>query len=220
MERTNDAAFYERGMTMTFEEKLIKEGVETNLPLLDWARSKGMELTTEKKKEYIADLFCKVADSGFLEWLGKGGFYTAPASKSHHGAEAGALFAHSRQVTLELAKLTDNLDLKWQRKESPIIVGMLHDVCKMDDYIIKDTEEGQIIEWNPERTYPGHGEKSLIMLAGHIDLTEEERMCIRYHMGAFTDSKEWEFYSRAVKKYPNVLYTHTADMIASQIKGV
>lgn len=58
------------------------------------------------------------------------------------------------------------------------------------------------------------------MLMGHIELTEEEKACIMYHMGAFVDSKEWEFYSRAVKKYPNVLYTHTADMIASQIKGV
>lgn len=31
---------------------------------------------------------------------------------------------------------------------------------------------------------------------------------------------EWEFYSRAVRRYPNVLWTQTADMIASQIKGV
>lgn len=55
---------------------------------------------------------------------------------------------------------------------------------------------------------------------GLIDLTEEEKMCIRYHMGAFTEKSEWEFYSRAVRRYPNVLWTHTADMIASQIKGV
>ena len=77
-----------------------------------------------------------------------------------------------------------------------------------------------MVEWNKERIWPGHGEKSLIMLMSHIELTEEEKMCIRYHMGAFTDSKEWEFYSRAVRNYPNVLYTQTADMIASQIKGV
>ena len=51
-----------------------------------------------------------------------------------------------------------------------------------------------------------------------LELTEEEKMCIRYHMGAFTDQKEWEYYSRAVNLYHNVLYTHTADMIASQIE--
>lgn len=29
---------------------------------------------------------------------------------------------------------------------------------------------------------------------------------------------KWPFYTRALKKYPNVLWTHTADMVASQIK--
>lgn len=60
----------------------------------------------------------------------------------------------------------------------------------------------------------------MIMLMGHIDLTVEEKLCIRYHMGAFADSKEWKYYTEAVKRCPNVLYTHTADMIATKIKGV
>ena len=38
--------------------------------------------------------------------------------------------------------------------------------------------------------------------------------------GAFDDKKNWNRYGEAVTKYPNVLYTHTADMIASRIKGV
>ena len=100
---------------------------------------------------------------------------------------------------------------------------MIHDVCKLGDYhyyIDPRTDTMIEIEWNKERLYPGHGDKSLIMLMGLIDLTEEEKMCIRYHMGAFTDKSEWEFYSRAVRRCPNVLWTHTADMIASQIKGV
>lgn len=48
-------------------------------------------------------------------------------------------------------------------------------------------------------------------------LTEEEIMCIRYHMGAFTDKEEWSDYTRAIHKYPNVLWTHQADMIATHI---
>ena len=51
------------------------------------------------------------------------------------------------------------------------------------------------------------------------ELTEEEKLCIRYHMGAFVDQKEWSYYSRDVNICPNVLFTHTADMIASQING-
>lgn len=195
-------------------------------------------LTLETKKSITADFFCKIGGSRLLDWLEAAGYYTAVASMSHHGAYEGALFDHSLQVTYELIRFTEALGLNWQRPESPQIVGMLHDICKLDDYILKKEcqmidvstyeEPGKMIEgipeyhaaWNQERTYPGHGSKSLIMLMGYIDLTEEEKMCIMYHMGAFTDSKEWEFYSRAVKKYPNVLYTQTADMIASQIKGV
>ena len=49
---------------------------------------------------------------------------------------------------------------------------------------------------------------------------DEEIMCIRYHMGAFTDKSEWNDYTRAVSQYPNVLWTHQADMLASHVAGV
>lgn len=40
-------------------------------------------------------------------------------------------------------------------------------------------------------------------------------------MGAYErDTKMWEYYGRAIEKYPNVLFTHTADMIASKIIGI
>ena len=117
----------------------------------------------------------------------------------------------------ELVNLTNRLELKWQREESPMIIGLLHDVCKLDDYTclpFGETPDKPEIEWNKDAMYPGHGDKSLIMLMGYIDLTEEEKACIRYHMGSFTDKKEWEYYSRAVRIFPNILYTHMADMIA------
>jgi len=50
-----------------------------------------------------------------------------------------------------------------------------------------------------------------------MKLTPEEVMCIRWHMGAFDEKHNWKYYTAAVKKYPNVLWTHTADMIASQM---
>ena len=175
---------------------------------------KEMEnMTRETMENIMDDWFGKYPV--LLDYLEAAGFYEWPAAKSHHGAEWGGLFKHSLQVTYELKRLTCDLGLTWQRAQSPEIVGMLHDVCKLDDYCICPG-----IEYNKEKLYPGHGEKSLIMLMGLINLTDEETMCIRYHMGAFTDQKEWEYYTRAVRKYPNVLYTHTADMIASQIKGI
>lgn len=178
-------------------------------------------MTRETMKDIANDMLGKFP--GLTEWLEEIGYYDAVAAKNHHGAEWGGLFKHSLQVTYELQNLTQRLDLKWQRPESPAIIGMLHDICKIDDYTLLpfgDEPDKPGIEWNKERTYPGHGSKSLIMLMGHIELTEEEKACIMYHMGAFTDQKEWEFYSRAVRTWPNVLYTHTADMIASQIKEI
>ena len=52
------------------------------------------------------------------------------------------------------------------------------------------------------------------------ELTQEEIFCIRWHMGAFDDKENWNSYGRACTVYPNVLYTHTADMIAARIEGV
>lgn len=193
----------------------------------------------EKKLSWIEDEearmkeFLEAAGEAVTEhlahYLQKAGYFMAPAAKTHHGACIGGLYAHSKQVAMELSEITIRMGLKWQRPQSPIIVGFLHDICKTKEYSIivdDELEAGYRIEYNKERPFPGHGEASALMVqqymlqSGEMILTEEELMCIRYHMGAFTDKSEWEFYSRAVKKYPNVLWTQTADMIASQVKGI
>jgi len=147
------------------------------------------------------------------------GFFTAPASTKYHGSYEGGLFDHSLEVAKSLVDLTNKLGLKWNTPGSPYIVGMFHDLCKVDNYIY-DIETGKY-KYNPDIIIPGHGEKSVIMLQKHINITDEEIACIRWHMGAYeTDTKLWEYYGRAIEIYPNVLFTHTADMIASKIVGV
>lgn len=166
-------------------------------------------------------------------WLIEKGFFEAPASTKFHGAYEGGLFDHSYEVTNALLELTDKLGLHWQRSESPYIIGMFHDLCKIDQYrhpvaayIHNSTGESEPIcdtstwEYNPNALIKGHGDKSVILLAQFFALTEEEILCIRYHMGAFVDKEEWGLYSKAVSLYPNVLWTHTADMVASQVKGI
>ena len=145
------------------------------------------------------------------------------------------MYEHCSEVTFQLLYLTKRLDLTWNRPESPYIVGMLHDLCKCDDYVKLPVEIkwGDSItcsynsptekhwEYNKNGLLPGHGEKSVIMAQNIYGyLTEEEIMCIRWHMGAFDDKANWQYYSGAVAKYPNVLFTHTADMIASQISTI
>jgi len=159
-----------------------------------------------------------ITPGALLVYLREAGFFEAPASIHHHGAYPGALYDHSFAVMQALASLTLRLDLKWERPRSPYIVGMFHDLCKVDNYRRKDG--GEAWEYNNATLLPGHGEKSVILLQRYMTLTEEETLCIRWHMGAFDDKDKWNYYGRACEKWPNVLYTHTADMIASRIVGV
>lgn len=147
------------------------------------------------------------------------GYFEAPASTKYHGAYDGGLFDHSYAVADHLMDLTKKLSLKWEREESPYIVGLYHDLCKCDSYI-KNSETGAW-EYNNDILIPGHGDKSVIIAQKFIKLTDEEIACIRWHMGAFEDDpKLRNGYSKACQKYPNVLFTHTADMMASAIDKI
>lgn len=150
------------------------------------------------------------------------GFFDAPASTKYHGAYAGGLFDHSYNVTFALLDLTVKQHLRWRRSESPYIIGMYHDLCKCDQYQVDNSVPytvGEPTKWEYKKNtlLKGHGEKSVMIAATLTDLTEEEVCCIRYHMGAFCDKEEWNDYTGAIHRYPNVLWTHTADMIAAHI---
>lgn len=124
------------------------------------------------------------------------------------------------------------MDIEWEHPRSPYIVGMFHDLCKIDQYEkVIDVEgityfgmdevkgEESHFEYASDSLFPGHGDKSVMKLAAWMHLTEEEILCIRYHMGAY-EKDAWDYYDKAIKKYQTVLWTHTADMIASKVKGV
>lgn len=162
----------------------------------------------------------KIISQDFKTYLLANGFFRAPASTKYHGAYEGGLFDHSLMVMNSLVELSAKNELKWQRAESPFIVGMFHDLCKIDQY--RHPKREMLVEWeyNPDTLIKGHGDKSVILLSQHMTLTEEEAMCILYHMGAFTDREQWKDYTNAIHMFPNVLWTHHADMIASHIVGV
>lgn len=143
------------------------------------------------------------------------GFFDAPASTKYHGVFAGGLYEHSEDMTKNLLELTEKLGLKWEKPRSPYLIGMMHDLCKCDVYRLQ--EDGTYAY--REGLLTGHGDKSVILAQTIADLTEEEYLCIRWHMGAYDDSKYWNTIGRAIEKYPNVLYTQMADMIASRIHG-
>lgn len=164
----------------------------------------------------------------FMEKLLDMGFFTAPASAVYHGNWEGGLFQHSCNVTNALLNLTERMGLHWQRPESPYIVGMFHDLCKCDQYEYEvvgyDRNDEPVLgegwDYRKDMLLKGHGEKSVMLAATLTDLTYEEVLCIKYHMGAFVPKEEWNDYTRAIHKYPNVLWTHTADMMAAHIVEV
>lgn len=167
----------------------------------------------------------------FVDYLIGQGFFMKPAAIKHHGNYTGGLFDHSFEVMEDLVEMTENFNIPWENERSPYIVGMFHDLCKLDDYA-DENAMGTVImgtgspisvnpKWiyNPNKILKGHGDKSVMMLSQFMTLTEEEILCIRFHMGAYeTDS--WNEYDAAIRKYQSVLWTHTADMYASKVTGV
>lgn len=189
-------------------------------------------MTTSRRIELFEGFIGDKISKEFKKWLTDNGFFTAPASTKYHGAYEGGLFDHSYEVAQVLIDMTNRLDLKWERPESPYIVGMFHDLCKIDNYLTVEDEAGDTMmgtgevkgrevyfEYNPNVVLKGHGDKSIMLLSQFMTLTEEEIYCIRFHMGAYEGQDQWDNYDRAIRKYETVLFTHTADMYASKVKN-
>lgn len=152
--------------------------------------------------------------TSFLNWLKEKGFFNKPAAIKHHGNYTGGLFDHSLAVAQSLIKITRNMGITWQNARSPFVVGIFHDLCKLEDY----TKATDGAEWtyNNDKILSGHGDKSIMLLSQFMTLTEEEILCIRFHMGAY-QTDDWNAYDKAIKKYETVLWSHTADMYASKV---
>ncbi len=191
------------------------------------------KLTTNRRIELFEGLIGDKISNEFKRWLTDNGFFTAPASTKYHGAYEGGLFDHSYEVTQVLLDMTQRLNLQWTRPESPYIIGFFHDLCKIDNYITITDEPGEIMmgtddvkgkeihfEYNPNCILTGHADKSIMLLSQFVNLTEEELLCIRFHMGAYEGQDQWDNYDKAIRKYETVLFTHTADMYTSKVKNV
>lgn len=180
--------------------------------LLDTAHVELMKYQTTTELADV-DLFLKLEEyiPGITDSLEQLGFFEAPCSTKYHLSRKGGLSIHSCNVARKLIEYTTNEHLVWEKERSPLLIGLLHDLCKCDQYIVNDLT----IQWNKEAD-PRHGVKSAEIAKMLVpDLTMEEFMCIKYHMGAFVDQKEWTDVSRAMKKTPNIMWTHLADVYST-----
>lgn len=161
-------------------------------------RIKIIELLRSTQRDGIESLLAILQMDGF--------FYQAGSTRYHHNY-SGGLAEHSLRVYEKLKDLNDNLKLGF-KEDSVIIVSLMHDLCKIDNYICNNG----IISYN-KNAIKGHGIKSCELLKKYIDISEEEEMAIKYHMGAYEKVEfNWNEMGNAYKKYPLVYYTHVADM--------
>lgn len=190
---------------------------------------KSTNLVAEERRENLIKYLEEhgVYGAGFkrlIEDLSKTDYFYGPSSTKWHAAYPGGGFDHAFNVTKTLVCMTRQMSLPWKRSVSPYIVGLLHDVTKIGAYIMKQernplTNEIETwYEYNPEHNKLSeiHGEDSLLKVKEMIPLTEEEEACIRWHMGAYEGKESWPDFDAAIKEFPNVLFTHTADMYASK----
>lgn len=166
-----------------------------------------------------------------LTWLeGETDFYTAPASSQFHGAFEGGLLNHSLAVYKYLKNFTKALQSI--PEESLVIMGLLHDLCKVNFFTktVRNIKIPGERRWEEQESYTiddqfpmGHGEKSVYLAMKYIPLTDEEALAIRWHMGGFDDAARayagGKAQSNAFHQYPVAAALNIADMYVTHILG-
>ncbi len=187
-------------------------------------------------KDQIKALLISTSRPGMerlVDWMDqKTDFFAAPASTKYHLACKGGLAKHSLNVYELLAGKVSSglLDIK---KETVIITALLHDLCKVNFYVMekKNVREGSKINaygsevanwvekevWTVHDSFPvGHGEKSCFYIQSYIRLTDEEYAMIRLHMGSDRNGYPDPF-TETANLYPGVIAIHTSDIEAAFI---
>ncbi len=165
-----------------------------------------------------------------LAWVESTDFFTAPASTKFHSNYEGGLCQHTINVYKRLVALVKNeYGENYQSvvsDESLAIMGLLHDICKVNTYTVDYRNVKVNGEWTKQPYYVvqdelpyGHGEKSVYMLCGFIKLTREEAMAINWHMSGFDMRVKGGSYaiSEAYYQFPVAVLLAMADMMASYL---
>ena len=186
----------------------------------------------DKYKEQYIDLLRSTERDGIenlISWLeNETDFFTAPASTKTHGSYEGGLLIHSLSVYRVFSNFAKNLPNP--RKDSLIIAALLHDLCKVNFYTkeIRNRKIPGERRWEEVEVYAiddtlplGHGEKSVYMAMKYIQLTDEEAMAIRWHMGGYDDAARSYVsgmaQANAFTKYPFAAALSIADMYDTYI---
>ena len=119
-----------------------------------------------------------------VKYLDDNGFFVVPSSLNRHHNWRGGLAQHALGVYDRLEKTGGELP-----EESRIITSLLHDICKARLYYYDN--EGNLCQRDPSELHiSGHGARSVRLLENcGLELTEEEKGAIRWHMGGYNLDK-------------------------------
>ncbi len=174
-----------------------------------------------------------------VDYLEKAGFFVAPASVNRHLSHDGGLLEHSLNVyRTAMALRRQMVELKPELEprlpeESVAVATLLHDVCKSNIYRkitkYRKDEQGRWEQYDGYDTdysrFPfGHGEKSVVMLLRlGLELTNDELLAIRWHMGAWDlsfQSYESKSNISVASDVPLVSIVQAADSLAAHLLEV
>lgn len=167
-----------------------------------------------KNKEEIISLLRSTNRSGIenvMQYLEDSGFFIAPSSVYRHHNWRGGLAEHSLGVYRIASSNAGALPV-----DSVIIAGLLHDICKASKLYYDESGEIQRHHCHIK----GHGYRSVKLLEKcGLQLSEDERLAIRWHMGGQHANESEEEEVKTARKNPLWMLIHQADHIdASGIK--
>lgn len=156
-------------------------------------------------------------------------FFTAPCSTKYHLSREGGLVEHSVNVTYELRDLANFYELDIP-KDSILVVGLLHDLCKVNSYkpceVSVPPDKSGTGKWEKvpgwrkvEDLLLGHGAKSLSIVQDFIQLTDEEKQAIYWHMGTWDTSQysSSNMVGRVYEQNKLAFLLHMADEVSTFI---
>jgi len=143
-----------------------------------------------------------------IEYLCDSDYFHAPASTKYHLNFPGGLAMHSISVYKTLRRLCSEFDIDIP-EESIIITCLLHDVCKIGAY----KPQGDSYTYNRNQP-PGHGDLSVSRILNYIELTDQERLMIRWHMNHYDRAFERQE-NTISKQCPEIYIMYFADHIST-----
>ena len=192
--------------------------------------------------QLISEIDIPDADTqGLVDYLLGSDFFTAPASTQYHCNWEGGLCYHSLNVYETLSELADRYVPGKYSKSSLIVVGLLHDLAKVNFYEkfimnkkvytpngSKHDNQGNF-DWFAEEAYKvkdandrflggEHGFNSMIIANRYIPMTYEETLAVLHHHAGLGESKQLFDLSAIMNKYALVPLLHMADFLSTFIK--